>query len=100
MAIARAMSSAPCWERPSSLSTSGNRIRRAHGGVWAGRGVNLQDTRSCSACEDSEESLLQVKRRIDELVGGWHVDFIRLTLQSDTLSQTVLSDPTYLAHVQ
>jgi Cellulase (glycosyl hydrolase family 5) len=87
------------------LHTSGNRIRRADGTVWHGRGANLQDTRSCNACAYQAPSVAEVERRIDELVDVWKANFIRLDLESYASSagrvqwQGVLDDPAYLADI-
>jgi endoglucanase len=64
------------------LHTEGNRIRRADGAVWQGRGANLHDTRGCNACTWGPPDPDEVMRRVDELVDVWGADFIRLTLES------------------
>ena len=65
-----------------------------------GRGVNVFDTRSCGACEDSPDSLREVKRRIDEAVDVWQASFIRLCLQSESPGEGALADDGYLDHVK
>lgn len=94
------------------LSTAGNRIVDSRGQIWMGRGANLHDTRSCSACTfDPPGAALvrEVKRRADTLVDDWGANLVRLNLESH--SQTlgvnqnlrhyggVLDDPGYLAEV-
>jgi len=64
------------------LYTEGNKIFKANGEIWMGRGANLQDTRGCNACTWSSPDVAEVKRRIDELVDVWGANFIRLTLES------------------
>lgn len=66
--------------------------------IWHGRGANLHDPRSCSACAGMPNAQ-EVNRRMDELV-SWGANFIRLVLESSSLSQTVLQDATYLSQIQ
>ncbi|HEY3446971.1 MAG TPA: cellulase family glycosylhydrolase [Myxococcales bacterium] len=88
------------------LSTSGNKIVRADGTVWAGRGFNLPDTRGCDACTFNVPNVAEVLRRIDEAVDVWHADFLRLDLESFAAAggrlqwQQATQDPQYLADVQ
>ena len=93
------------------LYTEGNHIYRADGSVFHGRGVNLQDTRSCWRCAWNEPNPAEVMRRIDALVDDWHANFIRLTLESygnDSEEHSngavqygsVLEDPDYLADIE
>jgi cellulase (glycosyl hydrolase family 5) len=82
------------------LHTAGNRIRLSDGAPWMGRGVNVFDSRSCGACEDSPDSLREVKRRIDEAVDVWQASFIRLCLQSESPGEGALADDGYLDHVK
>lgn len=93
----------------SALRVVGNRIVKADGTRWHGRGANLNDMRSCNACTGGAPSVAEVKRRIDELVDVWKVNFIRLDLESYAQSdgyrhasnyQSVLYDPQYLADVR
>ena len=70
------------------LYTEGNRIYIADGdgdrtndAVFAGRGANIFDTRSCGAGY-ADRNVEEVKRRIDELVDVWGADFMRLCLES------------------
>ncbi len=88
------------------LHTRNNHIYKADATIWAGRGVNIHDTRSCNACTASAPNVAEVKRRIDQAVDVWHADFLRLTLESyDTAAgyrvhwQDLLHDPEYLADV-
>jgi endoglucanase len=87
------------------LRTQGNRIVLPSGAHWHGRGANLQDTRSCSACAGSPSSVAEVNRRMDLLVDGWKANFIRLDLESYAGTgqvnwASVLSDPSYLADIK
>jgi hypothetical protein len=88
------------------LSVVGNRIRTPDGQPWHGRGANLQDTRGCDACTYNIPSPAEVKRRVDELVDGWHANFIRLDLESYATAEAriawagVLADEQYLADIQ
>lgn len=88
------------------LSTSGNKIVRADGTVWAGRGMNLPDTRGCDACAWNQPNVDEVKRRIDEAVDVWHAGFLRLDLESFATSggrvswQQVTQDAQYLADIK
>ena len=88
------------------LRTQGNRIKLPSGANWHGRGANLHDTRSCSACAGSPSSVAEVNRRMDLLVDDWKANFIRLDLESyeATAGQvnwaSVLSDPSYLADIR
>jgi len=70
------------------LYTNGNRIYIADGdgdrtndAVFAGRGANIFDTRSCSAGYWNR-NVDEVKRRIDVLVDVWGADYMRLCLES------------------
>lgn len=93
---------------PSSewLTVSAQRIRLADGTPFHGRGANLHDTRGCNACAYGPPNVAEVKRRIDELVGVWKANFIRLDLESYAAAdgrvhwQGILADPGYLADVQ
>ncbi|MBI5542901.1 MAG: cellulase family glycosylhydrolase [Deltaproteobacteria bacterium] len=88
------------------LATSGNKIVHADGTVWAGRGMNLPDTRGCDACAFNAPNVGEVLRRIDEAVDVWHASFLRLDLASfasaggRTQWQQVTQDAEYLADVQ
>ncbi|HET6344946.1 MAG TPA: cellulase family glycosylhydrolase, partial [Myxococcota bacterium] len=80
------------------LYTRGNHIYTPDGRVWHGHGANLQDPRSCGACQ-ADAGPREVMRRIDELVDTWGANFIRLTLESYETS-SVLTDPNYLRNIQ
>ena len=87
------------------LRTQGNRILLPSGAHWHGRGANLHDTRSCSACAGNPSSVAEVNRRMDLLVDGWKANFIRLDLESYAGTgqvnwASVTSDPSYLADIQ
>jgi len=63
------------------------RVEGAHlvdetGGVFAGRGANLHDTRSCDACSFEPPRVDEVLRRADALVDDWGADFVRLLLEA------------------
>ena len=79
------------------LSTSGNHIYLGNK-IWHGRGANLHDPRSCDACAGAPNAQ-EVNRRMDELV-SWGANFIRLVLESSSLSQTVSQDANYLSQIQ
>jgi endoglucanase len=64
------------------LRTEKNRILLPGGRPFHGRGVNIQDTRSCDACSYEAPHPEEVIRRIDEAVDRWHASFLRLTLES------------------
>lgn len=81
------------------LYTDGNRILRAGGSRWQGRGANIADMRGCNACGPGFQDPDEVKRRIDVLVDEWGADFLRLTLESSGQSG-ILHDPTYLAQLE
>jgi endoglucanase len=84
------------------LHTEGNRILRADGTPWRGRGANLHDTRGCNACAYDPPSPAEVARRIDALVDDWGATFIRLLLESYASPEgrvswrPVTEDPQYL----
>lgn len=88
------------------LRTEGNRILKADGTPFVGKGANIHDTRSCGACTNEEPNVDEVLRRVDALVDDWNADFIRLDLEAytDDPAQThgkgVLADPAYFADVE
>ena len=87
------------------LRTQGNRILLPDSAHWHGRGANLHDTRSCSACAGNPSSVAEVNRRMDLLVDEWKANFIRLDLESYAGTgqvnwASVTSDPSYLADIQ
>ncbi len=67
------------------LTVQGNRFIDDRGQVWAGRGVNIHDCRSCDACEgvSPPDMLAELKRRIDTAV-EWGSNFLRLCLEQGT----------------
>lgn len=71
----------PPGNRIGWLHTQGNKIYRANGTVWQGRGVNLMDTRSCNACSYNAPDKAEVMRRADEAI-AWGATFLRLNLES------------------
>lgn len=79
------------------LYTQGNHIL-LNGKNWHGRGANLHDPRSCSACTASPNAA-EVNRRMDELV-GWGANFIRLVLEASSLSDLAMNNATYLSQIQ
>ena len=85
------------------LYTSGNKIYKEDSTVFAGRGVNIFDTRSCNAATAFTPNVEEVKRRINEVVDVWGADYLRLTLESYESLQSwqvhglsVLEDTAYL----
>lgn len=102
---------APTQPLPSTtgwLSTAGNRIRRADGSVWMGRGANMHDTRSCGAftsnsgapLQDGVAGINEVKRRTDELTGNWKGNFLRLVLESRRTQDNYVSSATYRSAIR
>jgi hypothetical protein len=88
------------------LYTSGNRIERADGSLWQGRGVNIHDTRSCLTCVGQAPDVSEVKRRIDLAVDDWGATFLRLSLEAyaegngATSWRSLLDDPSYREAVE
>lgn len=88
------------------LHTEGNRILRADGTPWRGRGANLHDTRGCMACVYDPPSPAEVVRRMNALVDEWGATFIRLVLESYAAPegrqswQSFLHDPQYLQDIR
>lgn len=95
---------------PSSqgLIVQGNRILHADGTPFRGRGANLHDTRSCSACSFAPASPDGVDRWADELIDGWGATFVRFLLASreapynayELQWQNLVDDAAYLADVR
>lgn len=89
------------------LLVDGNRIVHADGTPFHGRGANLHDVRSCQACSFAPPVPDGIDRWADELIDGWHANFIRFDLSSkaepynefEQQWQSLVDDPTYLAHV-
>ena len=103
----------PKPNRTDWLKIQGNQFIKADGSVWQGRGVTLHDTRSCDYCTSRAPNLPELKRRVDAAVNEWHVNFIRLMLQSFPAAAyvdanggarvqwaTLLADPNYLHDIQ
>lgn len=65
--------------------------------VWAGKGVNLPDTRACGFCTRSKD---EVMRRVDYIFDVLNLDWIRLTLEADDNSETVINNVSYWQDVQ
>ncbi len=84
------------------LSTKKNKIYRADGTLYMGRGVNLFDTRACNGCTMAPPNNAEVLRRIDAVFKSWSGDLIRLNMHSYSQQsgrvqwQNVLSDAGYL----
>lgn len=87
------------------LYTKGNHLYNSDGTLFHGRGVNLPDPRGCGTCAcngtDLTLSTGEVIRRIDVLVDTWHVNFLRLDLESYAATAlSAVGDPAYLAAVK
>jgi Cellulase (glycosyl hydrolase family 5) len=89
------------------LSTKGNKIVTADGKPFHGRGANLHDTRSCNACTAGDPNPAGLNKWADELIDGWHANFIRFDLESypDNAGyrkhwKGILDDPGYYADIQ
>jgi len=89
------------------LVVDGNRIRHVNGDPFHGRGANLHDERSCSACSFAPPAPDGVNRWADELIDNWHANFIRFLLASKAAPynqyeqqwQNLIDDPGYLADI-
>lgn len=90
------------------LIVKGNRIQHADGTPFHGRGANLHDERSCSACSFAAPNPNGVDRWADELIDGWKANFIRFLLsskaapfnQSEVQYKSIVDDSKYYADVQ
>ena len=90
------------------LIVQGNHIIHADGTPFHGRGANLHDERSCSACSFAPPNPEGVNRWSDELIDVWHANFIRFLLSSkagpynqwEVQWQSLVDDPQYLADVK
>ena len=89
------------------LAIKGNRILLPNGAPFHGRGANLFDTRSCNACTTLDPDPAGVERWSDELIDGWHANFVRFLLESFAASdgyrkqwQSMSIDGTYLAAIK
>ena len=102
----------PQPNRTDWLKIQGNKFITSTGSTWLGRGVTLHDTRSCDWCTSHSPNVPELKRRVDAAVHDWHVNFIRLLLQSFPAATypdgsgnrvqwaTMLADPQYLHDIQ
>lgn len=79
------------------LYTQGNHIYAPGGHVWRGRGANVQDVRSCWACD--RMPLSEAKRRNGVLVDEWGANFVRLTMESYDNKGNVVADEKYFRDV-
>ena len=73
------------------LHTSGGQILDADGGVWMGRGVNMDDILFCAYDYDlanGPADVTEAKAVVDELVNNWKVNFIRISMYMGSYSQT------------
>jgi endoglucanase len=90
----------------------GNHIKNPNGTNFHGRGANLLDTRFCGVCGSASASgtnseasrKAEVIRRMDDLVDNWHVNFIRLDMETmspgagsgTAAADGVVTSPAYL----
>src|SRR6266545_2677875 len=89
------------------LAVDGNHIVHADGTAFHGRGANLHDERSCSACSFAPPEPDGVNRWADELIDGWHANFVRFLLSAraepfnefEQQWMNLVDDPQYLADV-
>lgn len=87
---------------------TGNRILHADGTPFHGRGANLHDERSCSACSFAPRQPAGVNRWADELIDGWHANFIRFLLAAKAVPynqfeqqwMNLVDDAQYLADIK
>lgn len=88
------------------LHVDGNRLLGPDGKPFHGRGANLNDTRSCDACSFMAADVEGLNRWTDELLDGWHGNFVRFDLWSWASSggrtqwQSITQDPSYLADIK
>src|SRR5215468_9243199 len=90
------------------LVVRGNRIEHEDGTPFHGRGANLHDERSCSACSFAAPSPDGLNRWADELIDGWHANFIRFLLESraapfnqfEVQWKSFVDDAAYLADIE
>ncbi len=88
------------------LVVEGNRIL-LDGTPFHGRGANLHDLRSCNACSYAAPEPDGVDRWADELIDGWHANFIRFLLSAKPAPfneyeqqwENLVDDPVYLAAI-
>jgi hypothetical protein len=89
------------------LVVVGNRLQHPDGTPFHGRGANLHDERSCSACSFAPAEPAGVDRWADELIDGWHANFVRFLLSARAAPynefeqqwQNLVDDPQYLADI-
>ncbi|MCB9713870.1 MAG: cellulase family glycosylhydrolase [Myxococcales bacterium] len=89
------------------LVVQGNRIVHADGSPFHGRGANLHDERSCGACSFAPPVPDGIDRWADELIDGWHANFIRFDLSAKDAPynefelqwESLVDDPTYFADI-
>jgi Cellulase (glycosyl hydrolase family 5) len=90
------------------LKIDGNHIVYASSGInFHGRGANLHDTRSCSACSFAPADPAGLNRWSDELTDVWHANLVRFLLsakaapfnQSEVQWKNLVDDPAYLADI-
>jgi hypothetical protein len=89
------------------LVVQGNQILDADGTPFHGRGANLHDVRSCNACSYAPPEPDGVDRWADELIDGWHANFIRFLLsakpepfnQYEEQWENLIDDPVYMATI-
>jgi endoglucanase len=99
------------------FTVMGNHIKNPNGTNFHGRGANLLDTRFCGVCgsasggADTEVTRrAEVIRRMDDLVDNWHVNFIRIDLETMSPGFThtagvpaadgVVNSPAYLQSIR
>jgi Cellulase (glycosyl hydrolase family 5) len=89
------------------LEVHGNRITHADGTPFHGRGVDLHDERSCSACSFNAPNPTGLNRWADEVTDTWHATLIRFLLSakaapfnaSEVQWMSLVDDPQYLADI-
>lgn len=89
------------------LEVRGHRITHADGRPFRGRGANLHDERSCSACSFAAREPAGVDRWADELIDGWHATLVRFLLSAkgapynewEQQWRSLSDDPDYLEDV-
>lgn len=88
------------------LHVTGNQLLGPDGKPFHGRGANLFDTRSCNACSFNPPDVAGLNRWADELLDGWHANFVRFGLWSWATAdgrqqwKSVTQDPSYVADIE
>ena len=90
------------------LVVTGNKITYGDGKPFRGRGANLHDERSCSACSFAPAEPAGVNRWADELIDNWHATFIRFLLSAKAAPfnafevqwQSLTADAAYFADIK